>query len=365
MKSKNQLAKALSVYTLGLILPLKMMSQDIHFSQINQNASLINPALTGASHVLSASLMYRDQWRTVASPYKTFGVNIESRLKNSGWNKVENQSMTFTQQSYNRLAAGLSFYNDQAGDGNMGTSNINLSLATFVKTGANSNLSLGLQGSMVQKKVDINKLIFSNQYNGTTYDQSLNNGENSSALSFIYPDFAGGLNWVYEIKDKMIASNFNRKANFGFAIYHINKPKNTYLAGNNSNLNMKYIFNGDFLIGIRNSNYAIAPAYLAQFQGKNVNIVAGSVLKYYIKEDSKYTGIIQRSSLNFGVFYRYKDAMILSFSYDKRQQYSVSVSYDVNVSGLNTVSKFSGGPEITLRYNTANAYLYQKKEKVE
>ena len=98
-------------------------------------------------------------------------------------------------------------------------------------------------------------------------------------------------------------------------------------------------------------------------QGENKEIIVGNTFKYYIKEDSKYTGIIQRTAVNFGVHYRYGDALIFAFSYDKRQQYSIGLSYDMNLSGVSRISGFSGGPEITFRYNTANAYLYQKKPK--
>ena len=38
-------------------------AQDFHFSQYNENPALVNPALTGATSALRASLVYKDQWR--------------------------------------------------------------------------------------------------------------------------------------------------------------------------------------------------------------------------------------------------------------------------------------------------------------
>ena len=354
-----------SLFFILLSFTSNVYSQDLHFSQFNENPSLINPALTGSSGVLRASVIYRDQWRSVTVPYKTYGLSVESKFKTSAWNELEHQSMTFTKKSFNRLAGGLSFYSDKAGDGNMGITQVNLSLATFVPMNQNSFLSLGLQGSLVQRKIDFSKLVFSNQYNGSGYDASLLSGENASAQTFIYPDLGAGLNWTYSTNDKMIASNNQRKANIGMSVYHITQPKQSYLVGSKPKLSMKYILHGDFLYGVAHTNIAIAPTYLFQFQGTSKELVAGTLIKYYVKEDSKYTGIIQRTSINFGAFYRYQDAVIVSFCYDKRQQYAIGISYDINVSGLTKVSKFSGGPEITLRYNTSNHYLYQKRAKVE
>lgn len=336
-------------------------AQDFHFSQFNEAQHMINPALTGVSSPLKANIIYRDQWRTVTIPYKTYGFSVDTRFKTSSWEQVEGKSMTFTKKNFNRFAGGLSFYSDQAGDGNLRTTQLNINLSTFVPINRESNLSIGIQGSVVQRKIDFSNLVFSNQYSGTGYDASMANGENSKAFSFIYPDLGAGINWNYTGSEKLIVANKQKKANVGLAIYHINRPKQSYLAYSAPKINFKYVFHGDFIIGLPKTNVAIAPSFLVQLQNTSHEIIAGTAIKYYIKENSKYTGIIQRTSVGFGAHYRYRDAVILSFSYDKNQKYGIGISYDLNVSGLTKVSKLSGGPEITLRYNTGNAYLFQKK----
>lgn len=351
------------VFLFYLLSVITVKAQDLHFSQFNENPSLINPALTGVASVFRVSAIYRDQWRTVTVPYKTYGISVESRFKTTSWNKVEGKSMTFSKSSFSKFAGGLSFYSDKAGDGNMSINQLNASLASFVTINSNNKLSLGLQGSLAQRKIDFSKLIFSNQYNGKGYDETMINGENVASQVFMYPDFSAGLNWSYITKDNLVGLNKQKKANVGIAVYHINKPNQSYLGKNGVKLDMKYVFHGDFLFGIAGTNIGIAPTYLVQFQGPIKEFVAGTLIKYYIHEDSKYTGIIQRTAVNIGAFYRYNDAVIFSFSYDKRQQYSIGFSYDLNLSGLSKASKLSGGPEITLKFNTANSYLYQKKPK--
>ena len=55
-------------------------AQDIHFSQYNETPSLLNPALTGTQYVIAASAIYKDQWRSVTVPYKTFGASYEMKF---------------------------------------------------------------------------------------------------------------------------------------------------------------------------------------------------------------------------------------------------------------------------------------------
>ena len=107
---------------------------------------------------------------------------------------------------------------------------------------------------------------------------------------------------------------------------------------------------------------AIVPSWLMQFQGPSKEIVAGTMFKFYMNDDSKYTGINKRSAIGLGVYYRGADALIASVLIEKGK-YAVGFSYDINASGLTRVSKSRGGFEINLRLVTPNPFLYQKKSK--
>lgn len=342
---------------------VNVYAQDFHFSQFNENPSLINPALTGASSVLRASLVYKDQWRSVTTPYTTYGFSFESKFKTSNWETVDpRRSMTF-KKSYNRMAGGISVYNDKAGVAKMGTFQTNLSLAMFFPLSNVSSLSLGLQGSFVQRKVDANRLIYPSQYNGTTYDANLASGEIYTQQNFIYPELGAGIVWSYGHNEKSIAANNQFKSLIGFSTYHINQPKQNFIGSTTSDrLYRKYVFHGNVLIGIPNSMVAIVPSWLAQFQGPTKEIVAGMMIKYYMSDDSKYTGLKQRSAIGVGFYYRSADAFITNLLIEKGK-YAVGFSYDINASGLTRASKSRGGFEITLRMVTPNPFLYQKRSK--
>ena len=184
-----------------------LQSQDFHYSQFNENPSLVNPALVGSSHVFRASLVYKDQWRSVTTPYSTFGVSIDAKIKPRNWEKVDAKRGMIFKKASSRTAGGLSVYNDLAGDGRLGTLQVNLSYAMSFPLTNLSSLTFGLQGSLVQRKVDNSKIIYSVQYNGSGYDINLPSGEPYARQSFLYPDFGGGALWSYGHNEKSIAAN--------------------------------------------------------------------------------------------------------------------------------------------------------------
>ncbi len=337
-------------------------SQDLHFSQYNQTSQLVNPALTGALSVVRATVIYKDQWSSVTAPYKTYGASLEIRFQNNNNKKKGKFLPKSAKSSFRRFAGGISFYNDKAGDGNMGLSVANLSLATFVPVSPNSSLSVGLQASMVQRKIDFNKLIFPDQYSGTGYDASIPNGESATGQNFTYADFAGGINWNYGYSEKQKEADAKIKANIGASIYHIGKPKQPFLGNSDAHLNQKLVFHADFLIGITGTNFSVAPSVIASFQGSTREIIEGAMLKYYFKGGPKYYGKSASSALGAGLTYRNGDALIVSGQVEFGQ-YAIGVSYDLNSSVLSKVSKVRGGPEVFLRFVTPDPFLKDSKPK--
>lgn len=344
----------------GALTAGSLFSQDIHFSQFNETPSLINPALTGSQYVLRAGAIYRNQWGSVTVPYQTFGASFEMKLKASAWEKQDPYRTKTYKKAFSRMAAGLSFFNDKAGDGDMGSNHVNLSLATYIKTGSNSTISVGLQGTVVQRTVNFSNFIFSNQYNGTTYDPTINSMEDPGVGSFVYGDVAAGMLYNYIKNESSIGENDMVSWDMGAAVFHLNNPKQKYIAGSTERLYGKIVAHSKLLVGIPHSNVGLAPSVLAEFQGPQKEIVFGLMGKYYLKDDSRYTGYVRKSSIGLGAYYRYKDAVIVNLLLEIGQ-YAVGFSYDLNVSSLTKVSTLRGGPEVTLRFNSANPFLFQKR----
>ncbi len=110
-----------------------IISQDLHFSQFNENPSLVNPALTGATNPFKAILTFKDQWNSVTNAYRTYGMTIEKRFT-FGETKSNSDPGHYmiSSGSRARLGTGLAVYNDKAGDGGLGQTRVNLSVAGFI-----------------------------------------------------------------------------------------------------------------------------------------------------------------------------------------------------------------------------------------
>lgn len=347
---------------LGCLVCSTLLSQDFHFSQYNENPLLVNPALAGSNYVMRASIVYRTQWSAVATPYTTYGLSFDSRFKASSWEKVDPKRTMIFKKSQNRMAGGISIYNDKAGDAKVGTFVTNLTYAMFFPLNKNSNISLGLQGGFAQRKMDAGSLIYGAQYNGYTYDANLPSGETYSRQSFMYGDVGGGIAYTFNRAETSIAANNQINAQVGFAGFHLTRPQQNFINGENDRLNRKYVFHGNLLFGIPNTLMGISPMWMMQMQGASKEILAGMMIKYYIKDDSKYTGFLKRSSIGIGANYRTGDAVITTILVEFGR-FAFGYSYDINVSKLAKASKGRGGSEITIRMVTPTAFLYQRRSK--
>ena len=93
-------------------------------------------------------------------------------------------------------------------------------------------------------------------------------------------------------------------------------------------------------------------------QGSQKEITFGTMIKYKLKEESKYTGVIKSTVLSLGCFYRNRDAVIPYFLMEM-DKYTIGISYDTNISSLTAATTGRGGFEISLRFGTPSPFLYQ------
>jgi type IX secretion system PorP/SprF family membrane protein len=336
-------------------------AQDIHFSQFYETPSLLNPALTGVSNNLRGSLQYKNQWGSVTVPYKTFAASFEMKFNQKDW---EGNGAGGVHKSVSKnLAGGISFLSDKAGDGAMGTTQVTFSLASQVFLDAKNSLGVGLQASLAQKSIDQSKLIWPNQYNGSSYDQSINPVENFSSGKFIYGDYAAGILWTYGKGEMYMTANDEIKANAGVTLHHINRPKESYISDISETANMRFVVHGGLVFGIKNTSVGIAPSFMLNYQGTSKEIIFGSLFKYALRDDSKYTGNIKSAMISIGGYYRNNDAIIPTLLLEMGQ-YAFGLSYDINVSDLHVASNYHGGVEIMLRFSGSNPFLYQSKPRL-
>ncbi len=340
-------------------------AQDIHFSQFTQSPLTVNPAMAGTTAWIRAGLIYRTQWRAVTvAPYNTIGASFDQKSKKR-WLKVKNQTEKYRQPSESGFGWGVNIYNDRAGDGQMGTLQANASLAYQIMLSEKDMIALGFQGGMMQRSINFSKLYWGTQYDPTSStgystalpaDKSIAGGNNS----FIKPDLSTGLIYTHKKNERYMRGNDQFDFTLGAALFHVNQPKYSFLnSPTPERLYQRVVIHGMATIGIKNSNLAIVPAFMIQKQGPNQEIFAGSLVRYMLKENSKYTGFIKGASISAGGYYRNRDAfagaVLFEFS-----TYALGVSYDFNLSGLKTVSSGRGGLEITLRFLNPAPFIFSQ-----
>lgn len=329
----------------------RLVAQDMHFSQFYMSPLTQNPAFAGAIYGIEAQVNYKNQWRSVGSPYKTTAASYDMSFQK------KKRAKAF-------FGAGLNFFSDKAGDSKMGTTQVNLSGAGHVYLDRYTKIGGGLQVGFVQRSVDYTQLQWGNQFTGMAYDQNLSSREtNTGAISIKYPDVAAGMVFSYDntAGAKRVADNNELKANVGLAIFHISQPKYSF-NGSDEKLYAKFVLHGNVLISVPYSNLGFVPGLMICKQGGPSEIFAGSLVRYKLKQKSKYTSIKTSSAISGGAYYRAMDAIVAVMQMEY-SNYTIGMSYDINVSHLKTASVGRGGFEISIRYIANNPFIVQSRSR--
>jgi len=340
--SKIKLVSAATV----LLVSSSIQAQDIHFSQYLMTPFLQNPSFAGKfGGDVRAIVNHRSQWRSVTTnPFQTFGASFDMHLNKGG-------------KKDNFFGIGLSVYNDRAGAANMQTTLVDLALAYHIKIDRNSFISAGLQSGINQRSIDPNNLEFDSQFDGSGHNPTMSSGETFLSLSELKPSVAAGISysWADGQGNNVISNNgfSGKKLNVGLSLQHFNSPSFSFL--NEDRLGIRYIGSVNSSFGIANTNLAIQPSGFISFQKQAIDAVIGSMFRYTLKEQSKFTGVVKGTALSIGAHYRMADAFISSFLLEIGSM-AIGFSYDFNVSSLTTVSRSRGGFEFSLRYISPNPF---------
>jgi type IX secretion system PorP/SprF family membrane protein len=331
----NNMKKLNILIVLSLILSLSSVGQDYSLSQMNESPVLLNPANTGLASAIRINMNYRQQWRSISKPFNTIIASADGKILSQG-------------SSGSSLGLGILIVNDQAGTSKMSTLNANLAIMGKVMLNEKQSLSAGIIGGLMQRKIDVDKLTWTDQFNGTSYDSSIPHGEIFTSEKRTAPDVGVGLQWSYGRGSATLSSNDAIGAQVGFAAYHVNMP-NTGFHEDDDRRYVRFLVHSSFSYGIKNTPLQLNPIIIAQIQGPARMYYGGTYIKYRLQESSRYTGNLFARSLNAGMFYRFGDSFVavMQLEYD---QFAFGISYDINMSQLTTFTYGRGAMEISLRY---------------
>lgn len=322
----------------------KLCAQDLHFSQFFETPLLRNPALAGLfSGDMRFQSVYRNQWQSVTTPYKTISVNGEFK-------KPIGKANDF-------LTIGGQILYDKAGTIAMTATHLlpAINYHKSLSTEKNRYLSLGFMAGYVQRRIDQSKITTNSQFDGIRYNSNLSNGESYTNTSYGYFDASVGMSFNTQLGE-------NQDNNFfaGVAYHHLNKaPKISFYSNPDYEAIPKWVYSAGLRMNATENSYITFEADYTT-QKTYTEVIAGFLYSYKLgdPEDPQYL-------LHGGVLMRFKDAIIPVLKIEKKPL-SISVSYDVNISQLNPASQSRGGFELSLTYQKfiKNDSKYTSREAV-
>jgi type IX secretion system PorP/SprF family membrane protein len=304
-----------------------LYAQDLHYSQFLYSPLNLGPAEAGNMDAdLRISGLHRRQWASVTLPYQTFSAGIDSKL-------------SFFNEKLKGFGAGLQINQDKAGDGELQTLQVNLSLSYSFAINSDSVhfIHAGFVGGFTQRNLDINKLSFDNQYNGDSYVQQSPSGEVFNRTKFSYGDIGLSAGWtgVYD----------RTKWNAGIQFLHLNQPNQSFLNSESVKLPVLTQLHAGTAYQL-NDQLTLMPAINIMLQQKYKELNFGMEARLLLNDEP-----VKKYAIGFGLFTRLNDAIIpvISLYWNK---FRFGFSYDINYSSLTKASNGRGGPEISIIYLT-------------
>lgn len=302
---------------------IRLNGQDIHFSQFYLNPVTLTPAVTALSEGdMRAACLYRSQWQRVPVAYET----------NSG-----SFDFTAARAGGSTLRLGLQLQQDRAGDGGLEWLQAGITAAVGQQISPEHRLGAGFGVSLVQRRVNIDGLTFQNQWGGDSFDPSLPGKESFPAASRVSPSMTAGLCWQYD-------AEYSRNSFVaGAGLSHLNRPDVGFEAGGNRLPARTDIYFQGFMQTGAVNDIVLFGAWQQMAAAREILIGAG--YRHILT-----TGTANNTAVQLAIAHRLNDALIPSIQID-RNNWTLGISYDFNISSFNTATSGRGGMEIALVWN--------------
>jgi len=305
---------------------LHAKAQDPHFSQFFASPLTLNPALTGKfDGTVRAAGNYRNQWPAFNNVYTTYTASVDFRILKNSIPETDTWGV------------GILALKDQAGGDILTNTFVALSTSYHKSLDEDGfqQIGLGFQGTYGQKRLDQSKLFFADMltpFGFTGVTQEIFYNEN---LDVNYFDLNAGVLYSGSTTGD---NNFY----FGASMYHINRPKESFMDASWSIGPRTTIHGGGYFP--MSDVVTLHTSGIFQIQNKATETVVGAAVAGSIDPSS-----LNPSNVYLGAWYRFQDAVIpylgLEFG-----GFRFGASYDINLSSLKSASQSRGGMEFSLIY---------------
>jgi len=308
-------------------------AQDPGFSQFFASPLTLNPALTGKFNgVVRVAGNYRNQWPSINNAFITSTISVDAPILT---NKLpENDTW----------GIGIMAMTDKTASGILNSNYVSISTAYHKALDLDGyhSIGVGFQGTYGNQSLDGTRLTFEDglQLDGT-FLRSPTEAINSEFISVHYFDASLGV--LYNA-----TTNGNNNFYLGASAYHLNHPKLSFLGVDTINVPTRVTLHGGGFFPITGSPSTIYVSGLVNNQAGAREYVLGGAWAVAASTDETnpvnfYAGLWGRFTNNT------TDALIPYVGLDY-SDFSLGITYDVNVSSLQTASQSRGGIEVSLIY---------------
>jgi type IX secretion system PorP/SprF family membrane protein len=321
---------------LALLVVNISLAQDPGFSQFFSSPLNVNPALTGNINTKWRVLSnYRSQWSGPGEPYTTGTLSIDSKI-------FMNDVGNYVDENFRVGIGGMMLYDEVMGgalksnyasfnvSGNIllgaaGGRDVNTGWKIRHRSHVNSEntidhrLGVGLGVIYGNKRFNVDKLSFEEQFTGTGFNINLPTGE--AALSQMKPYVSVSAGLLYSLVSE------NATMDIGVSAFHFNKPKQTFLSDNKQYLPTRYAAHANLETYLSEHVILNSNGIYQQQSGASYFSIGGA-LGYLFQQNER--DII----INGGLWYWSKNALVpyAGFSYGNFQ---FGFTYDITISKLN------------------------------
>ncbi len=340
MDFKRTLRWAVCLCALGALFLPDLRAQDPIFSQFFNTPLYLNPAYVGVNGGITGTAAYRRQWSEVPGGFNTKYLSVDSF------------------EPCLPGAFGVSVWQDSEGAGILTTTAAQLHFGFVARMESRKvihNLRFGISPYWMQKRIDWDRLVFSDQLDPRF--------GNINATSFIpngnLPVQFGGLNFgIIHRMDLSKRGGEDIQIEYGLGFtnllnFSLNTGPIESLQGLDTGLPLRWTAHASFYLPILSvgegsiNRFRVVPQVRAQGQGGLSAVSFGAY------------GLYQGGAI--GLFYTNRnpvagfantDALVaylgIGMDVNKRQALEIGLSYDLNVGGLRSLS--GGVFEVNVRY---------------
>ena len=314
-----------------------LAQQDKNLSVWYQSPVLYNPgAIAIGEEDFSFTTNFRSQWLTIPEP----GIGMRTNTLNAEF-KIPDGLM-----GTNNFGIGLNVLNDQTGVAKLMTTNVSIPINYTMQLDKRNKLSIGVSPGYYQQSVDRGSQTWESDWNGNNYLQNKNTelGLNNSYGSI---DLGTGIFYQYEYRNKT-------RLYGGIALNHLTRQKiNFSFAGDKLYLNSVFSAGAD--ITTKKRDLRIQPNLIFFKSGPGYNLMAGVSMEHILREGSEITTINKTVCVNYGMYYRHKDAISATFGF-KIKGIRFGLAFDANLSYLSQATNSLGAVEVYFK----SMHLYKK-----